>query len=506
MSQTFKLILSITSLLLFVICWNVVYPNFRYLLDPDAVGYLTIAKRVANNDWHKSINGLWSPLNCWLLVPFIKNGKNAFESALFLNACFGGISVVLTLQLLYKYCKQNYIAVIITLALPIVYMYYSYVQVFGDLLQIVCLLIYLLVASSDNFWGNWWKYFVCAIIMGIGYYAKAYTLPFFILHFTIIHIWHWYYTQKNNFVMMLVAFAITIACIIPWGLQLQKKYGAFSLMGNSGKLNMSWYLLSKKEFKADIKLLIPPTYHNSPSFWEDPYPSQAALHSPFESAALFVRWIARIIHTTLNAFICLNEISAFAIVLLILGFYYFVIKNKKEPLGVLTWAACLIPLGFLTMHIETRYIWLVMPVVICIAAYLLNFIEEKKYQIILSIILGISLIAYPLFHLEQLYNQGKHNFEDAALLKQNGITNKKVCTVGVNTYDVWVNSYLVSNYCYTIEQSNYSDSLLASELNRYGIEYILTPKNKLNKSLSLPNKKLEKVANLSEMEVWKFLP
>jgi hypothetical protein len=498
MSKIFKSTITIGSLLLFIVLWNGLYSHYQYLLDPDAVGYLTIAKRVANNDWFNSINGLWSPLNCWLLVPFIKAGKYAFSSALFLNACFGGVAMVLIFQLLFKYCKQNILAIVLAVCLPIVLVYYSYMQVFGDLLQLIFLLIYLLIITSENFWGTWWKYVLCALVMAIGYYAKAYTLPFFILHFTVIHIWHGYQTKKNNFVMMVIAFSITIACIIPWGLQLQKKYGAFSLMGNAGKLNMSWYLLSKKEFKSDIKLLIPPTYKDSPSFWEDPFPSQGVLHSPFESVGLFVRWIARIVHTSINAIVCLNEISALAIVLLLAGIYFLLIKKKEDSLALITWAGCLVPLGFLTMHIETRYIWLVMPVVVCIAAYFSNFIKEKKYQVILSIALGISLIAYPLFHLEQLSNQGKTNFEDAALLKQNGIVNKKVCAVNTNTYNAWINSYLANNYCYTIEQSSFSDSLLAGELKRYGVEYVFVGKNALSADYGLPGVILKQVVVLSD--------
>ena len=70
------------SLAIYILLWNLAFPYFQYLMDADAVGYLTVADRVANNDWHRSINGLWSPLNSWLLVPFIKKGMDGFTVAL----------------------------------------------------------------------------------------------------------------------------------------------------------------------------------------------------------------------------------------------------------------------------------------------------------------------------------------------------------------------------------------------------------------------------------------
>ena len=133
------------SLAIYILLWNLAFPYFQYLMDADAVGYLTVADRVANNDWHRSINGLWSPLNSWLLVPFIKKGMDGFTVALKMNALFGGILIVLIEQFLNRFIAHSFFKKTVLLFLPIVAVYYSYFQVFGDLLQLLFVLVYLLV-------------------------------------------------------------------------------------------------------------------------------------------------------------------------------------------------------------------------------------------------------------------------------------------------------------------------------------------------------------------------
>lgn len=121
----------------------------------------------------------------------------------------------------------------------------------------------------------------------------------------------------------IVALSIILLCILPWTFALHQKYNVWSITTLAGKLNTSWYINSGKTFKPDIKLLIPPTYYNSPSFWEDPYVSQDKLSGPFSSMQHFVKWIVRIVHTSLTAIQCFNEISFLGLGILLISFFYF---------------------------------------------------------------------------------------------------------------------------------------------------------------------------------------
>jgi hypothetical protein len=465
------------SLAIYILLWNLAFPYFQYLMDADAVGYLTVADRVANNDWHRSINGLWSPLNSWLLVPFIKKGMDGFTVALKMNALFGGILIVLIEQFLNRFIAHSFFKKTVLLFLPIVAVYYSYFQVFGDLLQLLFVLVYLLIATSENFFGNLFKYILCGVMMALAYYAKAYSLPFFILHFTAIHTWHWWQTKQLYLAKNIMAIGTCILCILPWALQLKSKYGAFSLMGNAGKLNMSWYLLSHKSFNPEIKILVPPTYTNSPSYWEDPYFSQGAFHSPTESMALFARWIARIAHTCLQSIGCMNEISCFVVPLLLIGILVMLRKKNISTFDAFILAIALVPLGYLTMHIETRYIWLMLIGTIVFAGIWVQKLAYTWQQKIATIVFCISIIAYPIYNLEAWRDKGKQNFQIANQLKTLGIAGKKIISNSRDAGNLWVVNYISNNQFYSIEQYDFTTEELSQEIKRYGIEYYIRLKS-----------------------------
>jgi hypothetical protein len=468
-----RYLLFLISAILYVVIWVVLYPYFQYLLDADAVGYLTVANRVANNDWLKSVNGLWSPLNSWLLVPFIKNGWDAFRSALLLNAifCFGILGCVHVL--LHRFVTSGFFITMISVTVPIVLVYYSYFQVFGDALQLLFVCIYLIIITSKNFWGNVKKYCLVSIIMGIAFFAKAYSFPFFILHFTAIHAWHWWQTKRLFLIQYAISILLFIFCISPWSFQLFKKYNQFSLTGNAGKLNMSWYLLSHKSFKPEIKILIPPTYSDSPSFWEDPFLSQSICYTPTESVALFARWIARIFHTCLQAVLCINEISCFVIPCLLAMVIFYIRKKNVQALDAIFWAVVIVPIGYLAMHIETRYIWLMMIGAILFAGVLIQKLLHAWQQRLLTIMFCISIIVYPIYNLIAWRNKGKPNFEVAETLQKLGVKNQKFVTNSRDLGNMWVAAYLSKNQMYSIENFSFSAAALQAELRQYQVAYYI---------------------------------
>jgi hypothetical protein len=374
------------------------------------------------------------------------------------------------------------------MALPIVLVYYSYFQVFADGIMLLCLLLYLLIISAKDWHKSIIAYIGIIVVIVIGFFAKAYTLPFFILHFTLIHIFKFKQGQPFSLPKYLSTLLIIIAFLIPWGIQLNQKYGNFSIMGNAGKLNMSWYIMSGKTFKPSIKLLIPPTYPNSPSFWEDPYFSQGAFYSPTSSLHHFVKWIARVIYTFFQAILCYAELSVLLIPVLFLA-WYFVLKNNKENFALFSlWlAAVIIPLGYLTMHIESRYIWLAQIVGIVFSGILINKLLTIKSQIFATLLVAICLLAYPIYNLEALRNKGKSNFELATMLEKNNIKNAKIISNNTDAGNMWVACYLSNNQFYTIENFNYTPTQLSTEITQYKIQYYILAKDGSCSSLQIPN-------------------
>ena len=473
------------AIILYAALCIALHPMLGYLLDSDGVAYLTIAKRVADGQYIQSINGLWSPLNSWLLVPFIQHGMDAWLVAKLMNVCLGAIVITLTFLLFQRFNLTQKSQAALLLALAIVMVHNVYLQVFGDILQLIFLLSYLLILWSDRFASSYWKAILCALMMGIGFYAKAYSLAFFLVHFAMTLYWY-YKKQKIELKRAITLYGIGVITIIltiaPWTFALHKKYGDWSMTGHAGKLNMSWQINSGKTFREDIKLLIPPTYNDSPSFWEDPYPSQQHLSTPMSSPSHFIKWIARIIHTVLMAIGCMNDISSLAIAILLISFVYFFFRKKQTPiddrecqLQLLIITALTIPLGYLMMHIETRYIWINSMLTMILGAILLEK-ATARFTPLLSwsalLVLASSFIVFPILDIKNLAYKNKDLFTCSDALKNNHIQGSFTSN-GVDAGRMWVVAYLTKNPFYTIERSDYSIEELISEMKRYKVQYYL---------------------------------
>jgi len=467
----------ILAVAVYILLWLLLHSVFQYLLDSDATAYLTIAEQAAKGNWQRSVNGLWSPLNGWLLVPFIKMGFQPWMIAKVLNAVVGGVVLLLAYKLIVRFDEKTKIAPYLLWVLPVVLVYYAYYQIFGDLMQVAFALGYFLLLTSKGFFGSWPKIISASILMGIGFYAKAYSLPFFILHFSACLFFAW---RQNEISLgralqsALVAFATIVLLVLPWSFQLQEKYGEFSLTGFAGKLNMSWYINSGKSFKSDIDLIIPPVYDDAVSFWEDPYLTQEGLVSPTTSSHHFKRWVLRVGHTTLTYLLCTMRISIFYLPFLLMGlFALYKRKHKNLKATYILLGIFILPLGYLMMHIETRYIWLSTFLMMAYGAWFIQGkLDASKSKNWMWMLFAISFLIYPIYNGYQMRYKNKELFDLADELNTKGFEGKFVSNPSAEG-DLWVVAYLTKTQNYTIEQSRFVNEDLIAEMQGFGVENFL---------------------------------
>jgi len=472
------------SLMAYLLVWILLHPYLGYILDSDAIAYLTIARRV-NEDFQASVNGLWSPLNSWLIAPFIQQGLDAWKVAKALNFIFGAIVIVLVHFLFLRFQIKKIIYTILMMALSIAMVYFVYFQMFGDVLQLIFVILYLLVLWSKPFKLNYIHSILCGVIMGIGFYAKAYSLFFFIIHFGLSLYW-FYRHQKISFNRAIISYSLGIISIFilifPWTYALHNKYGGWPITGHAGKLNMSWYINSGKTFNSDIKLLIPPSYNDSPSFWEDPYPSQTNLSSPTSSFNHFIKWMARVAHTLLITVQCYNEISFLGLAILLVSLFYFFYRKSKGSMNdddfynqLIIITILVLPLGYWMMHIETRYIWLNVFLLMTLGGVLIEQFKERmnsRIYVLTVFVFSLSFLITPILGFESLKYKNKDLFEYAQSLKEHGIQGKFTSNA-IDAGRMWVIAYLSNSSFYTIERNDYSLDELLIEMKRYGIQYFV---------------------------------
>ncbi len=61
----------ITILIVYSILALLLLKFFQYKIAGDEISYINIAHAYASGHWQNAINGYWSPLYSWLMVPFL---------------------------------------------------------------------------------------------------------------------------------------------------------------------------------------------------------------------------------------------------------------------------------------------------------------------------------------------------------------------------------------------------------------------------------------------------
>jgi hypothetical protein len=505
----------IFSLAFYSVLWLLLNPVLGYLLDSDCVAYLTIAERFAKGQYFESINGLWSPLNGWMIAPFIKAGYNSWTTAKSMNYFIGAFVLILSFLLTNRFVKNKLATYLFAICFPIVLAYQVYFQMFGDVLQLVFLLGYLLLITSPGFFKSTIKIIAASAIMGIAYYAKAYSLFFFLIHFIAIVSWT-YYKRQISLALSLknigIAFFTIFIVIFPWNYALHNKYKEWNFIGQSGKMNMSWNINSGKSFKPNYTLMIPPTYTDSPSFWEDPYLTQQNLSTPVSSVKHFVKWLARVVHTIFEAVSCFQELTFFAIAILCFGVYcYF--KNTRETFSEIEFNSQLImitifilPFGYLLMHIETRYIWANSILLWILAQQIIHQFTQiqKKYKVILTIVVALSFVFSPIKNTFSLRQKNKDLFETAAQLNQLKWQGKFTSNV-TDAGRMWVIAYLTKSSFYTIEKNMYTEQELIAEMKRYGVQYYFFEAENNCLQPEFSNVYFKKINQINNLSIYQFI-
>ena len=428
-----------TALLFFLAIYALLFfllmPGYKYIIDPDAVGYIKIAERVASADYARSVNGLWSPLNAWLLVPFLKAGMNAVLAARYLTGIFGCGSIIALFFLLNKFTVHKYAHVGIMSAATIVLLHYTFHELFADLLLVMMLLVYLNIVCSRNFINSNFKLILCGLFCAAGFYAKAYFFYFGILHLAVtIFILLKHEQQKFSWLHWLGKFAIPIAVllvsVIPWAFAMKGKYGKLTI-STAGQFNQTWVLSTV--YPQPKVLFVTPHYEDSYSFWDDPTYWPAKPVTPFTNKTVFLHQLKLLFGNTQETIGMLNDFSFLSMVVLITALLLLTARNRmmiqNKNNSILFALLLLYPLGYIILHVEPRFLWITNISLIILAGITITILQQtgylkNKFFAVACIICFGSFCLYPLNQLQNQYGQGKEAYAMAAAFRQQGLTGK----------------------------------------------------------------------------------
>jgi hypothetical protein len=97
-----------------------------------------------------------------------------------------------------------------------------------------------------------------------------------------------------------------------------------------------------------------------------------------------------------------------------------VFSGLSAPAKVVFMSFLLLPLGYIMVHFESRYLWYMLPLAMVAAIYMID-VWAKKYswhKDRLALGFALSIVVFPLWQLVKMANSGKAEYEFAQRLKQ----------------------------------------------------------------------------------------
>lgn len=464
------------ALLLFGALLACCYPFYRYFVDPDAVAYLTMARRAAEGDTWRLVNALWSPLHPALVALCAHGGMDPLNAAQVTNgiACAGVLFAIFAL--FRRFAVSADIGLPLLLALSAFLTYALFKQLFCDLWQIAFLLLYLLLITAPRFLQKPGYWVAVGIVMALAAYAKFYSFYFLLLHFPLsLYLMSRRQALRFPWKGYLLAFGLQVALMLPFVWLMHQKYGVWAF-SRSGALNTSWTLNGHKTLKPGIGSLIPPPYPNSPYTWEDPWLTEGGLHTRFESLAMIRSQIGHSIKASLQAVEAAGQISPFLIIVL-LAAAAAVIRRKDNRFStghqLLLLGAGIMPLGYLLLHVEARYIWLLLFAGMILGAVWLeamrHWLQRRTLHRAAVWIFAASFVAYPVYDMKKLFRAGEHERIEAALLQDMNI--KGSFTTNDNPSRSGLLAYWMEGNFYTPVSERLDASAVLADMRRYRIRY-----------------------------------
>lgn len=373
--KTYKSQIALTLTILFLAL--IFIDPYKYQLNPDGISYVSIAKYYLNGNFDIAINGYWSPLYSFLLVPLLLLKIPELLATKILGVILAWLVVMGIRKLLLVLNVNKNVNFVVCLATIPLILFYGFYLIVPDLLVVLILILYLkslleFFASPTVKLAKW-----IGIWGGLGYLAKSYFLPFFLLNLVIISIFFYIKFRKEFKIkqMLLFLFSILLPVIlicVPWIILISIKYQTFTI-STSGAYN--WALIGPEtrgvHYLQSTNLVVPQD-SRFPNAWVDPSYFKLPQWSAFQNSETITYYIGKIFTNIKLLFKYLRDFSMFFPFLGLLIFMFWDKSNKKKlkkkiindsnsissiSTTVILITAIVFPSGYFLVLIEERYVW-----------------------------------------------------------------------------------------------------------------------------------------------------
>ncbi|WP_424355167.1 ArnT family glycosyltransferase [Methanobacterium sp. MBAC-LM] len=477
----------ISVLIIYFIIGFFLINYYQYSLNADSISYITIAQEYLNRNFADAVNGYWSPLFSWLLIPFLPFSSSP-QFNIYLARILSLITGVLTIigiNLLisrFKIDKTSKTLVLFSL-IPII-LSFLFGLISPDLLVTTILIYYLYIIFDPDYPNKKYIGILCGILGALAYLSKSYALPLFLAHFVLFNLIYYFKStnrKKQRKIFKNLILGLTIFFIISgfWIALISDKYGK-STFGTAGDYN---HELVGPQSNGDFVYyhgLIKPPNKFAVSAWEDPSYFKMKSWNAFGSWDNFKYQITLILDNVVKIINIFEVASLFSIIIfiasIIIVFKSNIKKTSKNKLIYLITTITLYLGGYSLVLIEPRYLWLVNILLLIMGFYLLNLLFEigslkGTVKNILLAFLILSFVVNPINALILNLDIGKDSYTLSEALEHYKIHGN------LASNDEWrVTDYLAyytSSKYYGQTKQNESYNNLKKELKVNNIDYYL---------------------------------
>ncbi|MBU2025432.1 hypothetical protein KJ912_01710 [Patescibacteria group bacterium] len=465
---------------------------FRFYLNPDGVSYISIAQKYLAGHFEQAVNGHWSPLLSWLMIPFIFSGTDSLVASKLVILLSGGAAVIGVYLLAQRLALKKTIKFLFPVILAPFILKFAYHAITPDILTVAILLFYLALISGDSYLKKRSKTPVIIGALGaLAFLAKAYNFYFFLAHFILVNIIYIFPVRNNPSKKRIILRNLTRGLLVflaisgVWIAVISFKYNR-PLISTAIRYNLAILKPgsnSLEQHPFNYSGFTAPKDQYSISSWDDPSYYELAAWNFFESKENFVHEL-KLIKRNLLYFPVIVLIEFAAVFFLTL---FFIARSyKKEPLKhqaeipVFT-AAYLYPAGYLLLLIYERYVWLSIVLIIMLAGFCLTKLMSAKFSssaaraVILSGFTAL-ILASPVKYFRDPAH--KYEYRDiyglASALKQFKIQGRLASNKDTGQNSLFLAYYLDSQY-FGPSNENMEDNpgLLHEKLKEFNIDYYL---------------------------------
>lgn len=458
----------------------------HYHLGSDGISYISIAAKYANGDWWNAINGYWSPLYSWLIAPILIIIGYEHYYASYLTRLVSFIAGFFTIIGISRLCttfnlnKSIKILVLVT-SVPSI-LFFSVKFDTPDLLVLCLLVYYFSIIFNENYSNNSLNGVICGLLGGIGFLSKTYILPFFLVHFTFFNFLYYFKGfdinkngVKKNLILGLIVF---LAISSLWIATLNSKYGRLTI-GTSTEYNHAVIGPEYPTHPVYFMGLIKPPNNSATSTWEEPSLVNLSDWSPFESWDYFEYQMALTSDNLFRFVIFIEYYSMLSLVIILLSLYFIykprIKKSDKNRLIYLIITMFIYSAGYLLIHVQDRYIYPVIILLMFCGFYLVNLTYDEnkmslKLKNVILALLMVSFLVAPTMELISYPNSDNSIFELSETLKNNYNIHGNIAS-----NDNWGNtneiSFLLNSQYYSLPKNSTNLSGLEKELMANNINY-----------------------------------